>query len=59
MKSKAEELPALTAKVVDALRGGSLVMCHGDWTCQVDGEANGLDFLVHKFRSEQRKFVSC
>ena len=34
---KAEELPALTAKVVDALRGEALPCAMEIWTCQVDG----------------------
>ena len=38
---KADELPALTAKVVDASR-------HGDWTCQVDERQMALTFSCKK-----------
>ena len=61
---KAEKLPALTAKVVDALRGEAL-SCAMEIGQAKLMEANGLDLLVQKvqerlfFRSEQRKLVSC
>ena len=59
---KAEELPALTAKVVDALRSEAL-SCAMEVGLAKLMEANGLDLLVQKcrngfFRGEQRKLVS-
>ena len=59
----AEELPALTAKVVDALRGEAL-SCATEIGLAKLMEANGLTFSCKKcrngfFRSEQRKLVSC
>ena len=53
---KAEELPALTAKVVDALRG-EVLSCAMEIGLAKLMEANGLD-LNGFFRSEQRKLVS-
>ena len=44
---KAEELPALTAKVVDALRGGAL-SCAMEIGLAKLMEANGLDLLLQK-----------
>ena len=44
---KAEELPALTAKVVDALRGEAL-SCAMEIGLAKLMEANGLDLLVQK-----------
>ena len=59
----AEELPVLTAKGIDALRGEAL-SCAMEIGLAKLMEANGLDILVQKcrngfFRSKQRKLVSC
>ena len=65
MQGRRASLPALTAKVVDALRGEA-VSCAMEIGLAKLMEANGLDLLVQKvqeglfpFRSEQRKLVSC